>query len=66
MDKDTKKLLKEAKKQGFDWQLTNRGHALVTKNGNPVTTFSGTASDSRSFKNSLAAMRAAGFVWQGR
>ncbi len=47
--------------QGFNVRTTRRGHYFVTKNGVPVTTFSGTPSDHRSIKNGLAALRRAGF-----
>lgn len=61
MDKDLKKLLKEAEKEGFTVTRTTRGHIKVTREGRFVTMFAGTASDHRGFKNGLAAMRRAGF-----
>ena len=47
--------------QGFTVRITRRGHYFVTKNGVPVTTFSGTPSDHRSIRNGLAALKRAGF-----
>jgi len=61
MDNDTKKVLGELENQGFSVRITRRGHAFVTRNGRPVTTFSGSASDARAFANALSACRRAGF-----
>jgi len=56
-------VLRALEVQGFTWRRTRRGHIFVTKDGQPVTTFSGTPSDQRAFANSLAAARRAGFRW---
>jgi hypothetical protein len=61
--KDLRKLLAELERQGFTVRQTSRGHWFVTKDGKPVTTFSGSASDHRSHANALAACRRAGFEW---
>ncbi|MBF6422380.1 hypothetical protein IU436_27465 [Nocardia farcinica] len=61
--KDTKKLIKALEAQGFEVRSTTKGHIRVSKNGQAVTTFSGTPSDGRSFKNALAQLKRAGFVW---
>ena len=67
MDKDTRKVLDEAERQGFTVRITSKGHALVRDaDGRPVTTFSGTASDRRSLVNSLARLRRAGFTWPSK
>lgn len=63
MDKDTRKLLKEAEKQGFEVRVTKRGHPMVYLNGRFITGFSGTPGDQRAIRNSLAALRRAGFDW---
>lgn len=63
MDKDLRKLLAEAERQGFEWKTTKRGHINVSRNGAWVTTFAGTASDHRSMRNGLAHMKRAGFQW---
>lgn len=64
MDSDTRRLLKAAEAQGFTWDLTTRNHPRVfAPNGDFVTTFSGTSGDVRGFRNGLAAMRRAGFIW---
>lgn len=64
MDKDTRKVLREAEKQGFTVRTTTKGHAFVTApDGTPITTLSGTASDHRALRNAIAKLRAAGFVW---
>lgn len=63
MDKDLKKIRKALHAQGFETELTKRGHLMVFKNGRAVATFSGTASDWRALKNGLAKARRAGFQW---
>lgn len=63
MDKETKRLLAEAERQGFTVTVSRRGHPRVSLDGRLVATFAGSASDWRSVKNSLAAMRRAGFRW---
>jgi hypothetical protein len=66
MNKDLKKILKAAQAAGFETRTTNKGHIVVTKDGRRVTTFAGTASDYRSIRNGLAALRHAGFEWPPR
>lgn len=66
VDKDTKKILDAAKRQGFIVTTTRRGHRQVWLGDRLVTTFSGTASDWRAMKNALSALRRAGFVWPPR
>lgn len=66
MDKDTKKILDAAKRQGFTVVTTRRGHRQVWLSDRLITTFSGTASDWRAMKNGLSALRRAGFVWPVR
>lgn len=63
MDKRTREALEALEAQGFTVRRTRRGHYFVTKDGQPVTTFSGTPSDQRAFANALAAARRAGFRW---
>ena len=63
MDKDLKKIVKALQQQGFEVEITKRGHVMVYADGRLVVTFSGTPSDWRSFKNSLARARRAGFRW---
>lgn len=67
MDKDTRKVLDEAERQGFTVRITKNGHGRVSSpDGEPITTFSGSASDRRSFANGLATLKRAGFVWPPR
>lgn len=67
MDKDTRKVLDEAERQGFTFRTTTKGHAQVRKaNGQVVAVFAGTASDVRAPRNGIAALRRAGFVWPPR
>lgn len=63
MNKDLKKIAKALKEQGFEVEVTKRGHMIVLRDGRQVATFSGTPSDWRSLKNSLADARRAGFIW---
>lgn len=63
MDKDLKKIVKALREQGFDVEVTRKGHLMVYRDGRLVTTFSGTASDWRGMKNALAYARRAGFRW---
>ena len=66
MDKDLKKILKAAQAAGFETCTTKKGHILVTKDGRRITTFAGTASDHRSIRNGIAALRRAGPEWPPR
>jgi hypothetical protein len=64
VDKDTKKVLAEAERQGFTVRTTSRGHAQVhNADGQVVAVFSGSASDVRALRNGIAELRRAGFVW---
>ncbi|SLG91961.1 Uncharacterised protein [Mycobacteroides abscessus subsp. abscessus] len=63
-DKDMRKVAKALVEQGFTLTRSSKGHVIVHKDGKLVTTFSGTASDHRSYRNALAAARRAGFVWR--
>ncbi|MSZ76800.1 MAG: hypothetical protein F2667_06795 [Actinobacteria bacterium] len=63
MNKDLKKIRKALEAQGFETAVTRRGHLLVLRDGRRVALFSGTASDWRALKNSIADARRAGFKW---
>jgi hypothetical protein len=64
VDKDTKKVLAEAERQGFTVRTTSKGHAQVRDaDGQIVAVFAGTGSDHRGLKNGIAQLRRAGFVW---
>ncbi|WP_333745463.1 hypothetical protein [Streptomyces sp. IBSBF 2950] len=63
MSSDQRKLEKALKAQGFEVEPTRKGHKTVRKNGVRVATLAGTPSDSRSWKNTLADLRRAGFQW---
>ena len=54
-------IIKALEEQGFTVRRTRRGHYFVTKNGKPITTISGTPSDWRGWRNTLAALRRGGF-----
>jgi hypothetical protein len=66
MHKDLKKIAKALEAQGFEVEVTKRGHMLVYRDGRHIATFSGTPSDWRSMKNSLSDARRAGFDWPPR
>jgi hypothetical protein len=62
MAKELDKLLRELKRQGFSYSKTRKQHyAVYSPEGELVATLSGTPSDWRSSKNSMAQLRAAGF-----
>jgi predicted RNA binding protein YcfA (HicA-like mRNA interferase family) len=63
MDKDLKKIIKALEKQGFEVEVTAKGHVTVYHDDRLIVTFSGTPSDWRSVKNGIAAARRAGFRW---
>lgn len=66
MDKDLRKVVKALEAQGFEVEVTRKGHLVVTRDGVLIATFSGTASDWRSFRNGLSYLRRAGFRWPPR
>lgn len=62
MDSTRRTLEKKLVKAGFSIRTTSRGHLLVKKGKQVITCFSGTPSDSRSWRNSLAPLRRVGFT----
>ena len=66
MDKDLRKILKEAEKQGFEVRHTSDGHPMVYRNGEFVTQSATSPSDRRGQKNLIAALRRYGFSWPPR
>ena len=63
MDKDLRKILKAAEKQGFEIRTTKDGHPMVHRDGKFVTQSAMTASDWRGIRNLIAALRRHGFQW---
>lgn len=63
MHKDLRKIVKALEDQGFEVTVTKRGHVTVSRDGELIATFSGTASDWRSIRNGLAPLKRAGFRW---
>jgi hypothetical protein len=62
MDKDVRKLLKEAEKQGFTWALTTKGHIQVRgPDGRLCTTLSGTPGTRRELMLAKHYMRRDGY-----
>ena len=61
MHKELRKMVNEAEAQGFETRRTSKGHIQVSKDGRIVSVFAGTPSDQRSWRNSLAALKRAGF-----
>lgn len=55
-----KELLRKLERQGCSIVRTKKGHYKVFLNGQWVTTLSGTPSDWRSIRNSLAPLKRAG------
>jgi len=59
---DLKKILKSAERQGFTVRQTRNGHLQVlSADGKGMVTLSGTPSDHRALKNTLADLRRIGF-----
>ncbi|GAA4627238.1 hypothetical protein [Cellulomonas oligotrophica] len=63
MDKDTRKVLREAERQGFEVRVSKTGHPMVYRDGVFVTQAASTSSDHRGIRNLIAALRRAGFAW---
>ncbi|MGW4873745.1 hypothetical protein [Streptomyces chartreusis] len=60
--KDIRQLLKKLHSQGFEVEETKDNHYRVRKDGVYVTTLASTPSESRGYKNALAALKRHGFV----
>lgn len=64
MGSDLRKVLKALEDQGFVVTRSRNSHWLIhTAEGRMVGVLAGTASDSRSLKNSIAVLKRAGFRW---
>ena len=63
MHKELKAIKRELERQGFNTWVTKDQHLAVYKDGQWVTSFAGTPSDFRSWKNSMSKCRRAGFQW---
>ena len=63
MDKDLRKIVKALRAQGFEVEITTKQHVIVSRDGRVIVVFSGTPSDWRSIRNSLARLKRAGFRW---
>lgn len=66
MNKDLRRIAKALEAQGFEVEVTKRGHLIAWKDGHKVVTFSGTPSDWRSLRNGIAKARRFGFIWPPR
>jgi hypothetical protein len=62
--KDLKDLLAEVVRQGFTVTQNKKHHYVVTKNGIWVATLASTPSEYRGYRNAVAALRRAGFIWK--
>lgn len=64
MSNDMRRIIKALEAQGFTVRRTSKGHWLVRNaDGLAVGTISGTPSDHRSWRNALAPLKRAGFIW---
>jgi len=63
MNRELREVLKALEAQDFTVRRTRRGHYFVTKDGQRVATFAGTASDHRALANGIADAKRAGFRW---
>lgn len=67
MNKDLRKLIRALEEAGYQPVETKKGHIMILdQDGRRVTTFSGTASDKRSWLNALAPLKRRGFQWPPR
>ena len=62
MKKELKKIVRSLEEQGFDCEVLPGGHVGVRKDGRRVTTFAGSPSDHRSWKNSRMHAKRAGWI----
>jgi len=63
MDKDLKKIVKALKAQGYETEMTRKGHLMVYRDGHLVAVLPGNVGDWRALKNAIAALRRVGFRW---
>lgn len=63
VDKDTRKVLRAAEKQGFEVRTSAKGYPMIYRDGAFVTKAAQTGSDQRGLKNLIAALRRHGFQW---
>ena len=63
MDKNVKRFLAEAERQGFRPKPLTAGLMYLAPNGVDKVTVHKTPSDSRAFDNMIAAFRRAGMTW---
>lgn len=63
MKKEMQKLERELVRQGFETSWSKKRHLRVYLDGVWLTTFGGTPSDHRSWRNSMAPLKRAGFRW---
>lgn len=65
--KETKKVIKELKKQDYHVELGKAGHYKVwNPAGRLVTTMPSSPGRGRGLQNRIADLRRAGFIWKGR
>ncbi|MEV8098819.1 type II toxin-antitoxin system HicA family toxin [Kitasatospora sp. NPDC085879] len=62
--KEVRDLTKALEKQGFEVTPSKSGHLIVRLDGRRIATLAGTPSDHRSWLNTIAVLRKAGFVWK--
>jgi len=63
MKKELKKIVEALEDQGFEMILRKNGHVAVFYGPVYVTTFGGTPSDHRGWKNSIQKCKRYGFRW---
>jgi hypothetical protein len=64
--KEVKKLVAAARKQGWRVKETKKGYLLHDPSGRHKETLHKTPSDPRGLRDSLSRMRRFGFKWEGR
>lgn len=64
MNKDVRRIVEEAKRQGWKAETTMKSHVqLFAPDGETIVTIGGTPSDARWLPKTVARMRRAGFEW---
>lgn len=65
MNKDMKKLIKNAEAQGFTVRISSKCHVLFSRDGRRAATASGTPSDRHAWANLIGDLKRAGYSPEG-
>ena len=65
VSKTLRKLVRDLQASGYQVRWTSKQHLLVLRDWNVLTSFAGTPSDWRSWRNSIAPLKRDGFTTPG-